>query len=56
MGLNNSFEDIKMKLVEDVFKIEEEVFESDIDDVKEIEKSKEDLEEKIYFGVKNRMR
>ncbi|CAN7024978.1 hypothetical protein IGI04_024398 [Brassica rapa subsp. trilocularis] len=55
-GSNNSSEDTKMKSAEDVSKTEEEAPESDIDDVKETEKSKEDSEEKIHFGAKNRMR
>ncbi|XP_013598551.1 PREDICTED: uncharacterized protein LOC106306467 isoform X2 [Brassica oleracea var. oleracea] len=40
----------------DVSKTEEGAPESDNGDVKEIEKSKEDSEEKIQFGAKNRMR
>ncbi|KAF3593197.1 hypothetical protein DY000_02026030 [Brassica cretica] len=49
-------EDTKMKSAEDVSKTEEGAPESDNGDVKEIEKSKEDSEEKIQFGAKNRMR
>lgn len=40
----------------DISKTEEGAPESDNGDVKEIEKSKEDSEEKIQFGAKNRMR
>ncbi|CAN6912075.1 unnamed protein product [Brassica oleracea] len=56
VGSNDSCEDTKMKSAEDVSKTEEGAPESDNGDVKEIEKSKEDSEEKIQFGAKNRMR
>ncbi|XP_056864919.1 DDT domain-containing protein DDR4 isoform X2 [Raphanus sativus] len=56
LGSNGSSEDNKMKSTEDVPKTGEEAPESDKDDVKEMEKRKEDSAGQIEFGAKNRMR
>ncbi|KAJ0248550.1 Uncharacterized protein HA466_0156340 [Hirschfeldia incana] len=56
VGSNDSSEDNKMKSAEDVPKTEIEAPEGDKDDVKEMEKRKEESAGQIEFGAKNRLR